>query len=515
MNRLFSLGVNVLMCSLALADVRLPAILSNDMVIQRDVPSRIWGWADEGESVTVTCGDFKQTVVAKDKTWQVMLPPHVAGKMQDIVVTGKNTLSLHNLLAGDVWICSGQSNMQRTVKDASNAEAEIAQAKYPQIRLFAIPAEPNMVPQTDCKGHWEECSPETVAKFSAVGYFFGRELHTTLGAPIGLVAAKCSGTPAEAWTPADMMAADPSLAPLLDAKAQYEKEYPQRQQKYERRLAAMQKAAATQPAGDGPVRGLRPPDAPEKESHMPAALYNGLIHPLTPMRIKGVIWYQGEANAVRAAQYRTLLPALIQGWRKAWGQGDFPFGIVQLANYGSSKDLGWPGLREAQALTAASLPNCGLAVIIDVGERDNIHPANKLAVGHRLALWALAKVYGRDVIYSGPTLDPGGVKIDGDAIRIGFQNAAGGLKTRDGAAPSAFTIAGKDGRFHPAQATIDGQSVVLRSSKVPAPVDVRYAWANAPECNLQNSAGLPAAPFRTDKYPIEDMAGLRPAGEAK
>ncbi|MEX0775102.1 MAG: sialate O-acetylesterase [Phycisphaeraceae bacterium] len=496
-------------------DVRLPHVIGSGMVLQREAAAPLWGWADPGETVTVTLGDTKLAPVqaGADGKWMVKLPPQKAGGPVRITVAGKNTIELDDILFGDVWLCSGQSNMEMSPQRIDNAVEEMGAARYPSIRLFSVGRKVAQTPQDDCEGQWQACDPITVRTFSAVGYFFGRDLHKELDVPIGLINSSWGGTPAEAWTPLATLQAEPEFATILQRTENYANTYPQLLEKYEADLARWETVAALAKEDGQPVP--RKPNAPPKTANnpqLPAVLYNARIHPLVPFAIKGAIWYQGESNAGRAWQYRTLLPAMITSWRQTWtaagqlepGQGDFPFGIVQLANYTKRLDQPaestWAELREAQVLTAKNVPNCGLAVIIDIGDAKDIHPTNKQDVGKRLALWALAQVYAKDVEYSGPVYDT--MKIEGNTIRLTFSHVKGGLVIKEGDTLKGFAIAGDDRKFVWADARIDGDSVIVSSPAAGQPVAVRYAWASNPECNLFNKADLPASPFRTDDWPL-------------
>ncbi|HAU36320.1 MAG TPA: sialate O-acetylesterase [Phycisphaerales bacterium] len=501
----------------ARAGVRLASVFGGNMVLQRDMPLRIWGTAAAGEKVTVSFAGQTQTATAEASgKWQVRLEPVPAGGPHVMKVSGENEITLNNVLVGEVWLCSGQSNMLFEVREGRDAAQEIAAAKYPQIRLFSVGLNPAAEPRDACdilsKGpgserfnKWMECSPRTVGLFSAVAYYFGRELHQELKVPIGLIHSSWGGTAAEAWTPLETLKSDPEYADILRRMAEYPRRYSEELlPRYEKDLAAWQKVSdATKAQGKPAPRRPRAPYAPDKHPKLPTVLYNGMIHPVIPYGIRGVVWYQGESNADRAYQYRKLLPAMIGSWRERWGQGDFPFGIVQLANYHSPKaqpeESDWAELREAQTMTARTVPHCGLALAIDLGEATTIHPPNKQDVGKRLALWALAKVYGKQIAFSGPMYES--MKVEGGAIRVRFSHVGKGLAARSGAALEGFQIAGQDRKFVWADARIDGDSVVVRSEKVPAPAAVRYAWARNPKGNLYNDAGLPACPFRTDDWP--------------
>jgi len=485
----------------AQADVRLPSIFGSNMVLQADMPIKIWGWADPGEQVTVTVGQKRATAKAACcGKWMVTIEPLKAGGPIEVIVEGKNKIKFTNVLIGEVWICSGQSNMAWPVTRALNPEKEIASANFPKIRLFTVTRAVALEPQSDCQGKWVVCSPETVPSFSAVAYFFGRKLHQELGVPVGLIHTSWGGTPAEAWTSREKLESIPQLLPILERWDTLLKTYPKQLANYRIRLADWQKAAAeAKKAGKKPPAKPRPPHDPAKHPHLAAGLFNAMIAPLIPYTIRGAIWYQGESNVARAYQYRTLFPAMIEDWRERWGQGDFPFIYVQLApfRYGRFDPAACAELREAQLLTL-KLPNTGMAVTMDIGNPKDIHPKNKQDVGKRLALWALALAYGKDVVYSGPLYDS--MKIESDKIRITFKHVDGGLVAKGGEL-TYFEIAGPDRKFVPAKAVIDGDTIVVSSPQVKQPVAVRYAWRDDAEPNLFNKAGLPASPFRTDNWP--------------
>ncbi len=353
-------------------------------------------------------------------------------------------------MVGEVWVCSGQSNMEMGVGGCNRGREEIAAANYPDLRLFKVAQAKASQPAADLHGAWAPCGPDNVGGFSAVAYFFGRRLHQELDVPVGLIDTSWGGTPAEFWTSRKTLSETPGLGPLAQGES--------------------------------------------------SCLYNGMIAPLVPYAIRGAIWYQGESNVDRAYQYRTLLPAMIANWRADWGQGSFPFGIVQLApfRYGGQNPANCAELWEAQLMTAQSVPDTGLAVTTDIGDPKNIHPKNKQEVGRRLALWALAKVYGRSLAYSGPIYQS--MAVEGDKIRLRFDHAGGGLAAADGKPLTDFAIAGADQKFVPATAAIDGQTIVVRAGEVAHPVAVRYAWRDDAAPNLANKAGLPASPFRTDQW---------------
>ena len=487
------------------ADIRLPSIIGDNMVLQGGDMARIWGWADAGEEINVNVSWHKTgwTVQAgKDGKWSFRTPVPDGGGPYEMTLKGKNTVTIKNILTGEVWVCSGQSNMQWSVKESANAEREIAAAAYPKIRLFSVERSVAETPQDNCTGKWVECSPETVGGFSAVAYYFGRELHKELGESIGLIHTSWGGTPAEAWTSPAMLEQNPVFEPIVNRYKEALADYPKAKKDYDEKMEQWKKdVEKAKTAGTkAPPRPSEPlgPTSP----WAPAGLYNAMIAPLTPYTICGAIWYQGESNAGRAYQYRELFPAMIKSWWRAWPQGDFPFLYVQLANYMQAKDepgnSAWAELREAQLMTL-DLPDTGMAVIIDIGEADNIHPKNKQDVGKRLAMWALARTYKRNVVCSGPLYKSMDTKDN--KIILHFDHIGGGLAAKDGGPLKGFAIAGQDQRFVWADARIEGDTVVVSSDKVAEPVAVRYAWADNPVCSLYNKAGLPASPFRTDTWP--------------
>lgn len=500
--RFWSVGAAVsLIAGLACADVVCNPMFADGMVLQRDIPVPVWGTADPGEQVTVTvAGQKKSTAAGADGKWMVKLDPMPAGAPVSMTVTGRNTVEFKDVLLGDVWVCSGQSNMQWTVRNSNDADKEIAAADFPQIRLCSVALDTAYEPKPTAKVSWAVCSPKTVPTFSAVGYFFGRHLNRELNVPIGLINTSWGGTPAEAWTPEEELLAIPQLAKSVAYMKEYPQKLPEHVASWEKAYAKWQattRESTTQPASPA----LRAPTKPTlRNQNLSSVLYNAMVHPLTPYGIKGAIWYQGEANAGRANQYPALLSSMITGWRKAWGQGDFPFLIVQLTSYmpndtANLGNPGWASLREAQWKVAQTVPNTGMACIIDIGDVKDIHPRNKQDVGKRLGLLAERMVYGRGVVASGPTFKS--VEIQGGQMRIAFDHAEPGLVVK-GEKPEGFILAGADGKWHVAEAKVDGTSVVVSSPGVPQPKFVRYGWSNSPACTLYNAAGLPAVPFRTD-----------------
>jgi len=488
---------------LALADVKLPAVIGDNMVLQRHQCVPIWGSADPGENVTVTFdGQKASTQAGKNGKWLLGLTTLAAGGPHEMIIEGNNRIKLTNVMVGEVWMCSGQSNMVWPVQRAQHSDTEIAAANYPNIRLFSVQLKAAEEPLPDTVGAWVACSPETIPGHTAVGYFFGRGLHKELNVPIGLINSSWGGTTCEAWTSRPGLEWDPDFRPILNRGALAEEHYLEQTAEHHKSLAEWEKAVEKAKADGTPL-----PPAPvqplfERRHYQPGGLYNGMIAPIIPYAIRGVIWYQGEANVGRAYQYRKLFPNMIRDWRLHWGGGAFPFLFVQLANFTAVRpepgDSTWAELREAQSMTL-SLRNTGQAVIIDIGEAADIHPKNKQDVGKRLSLIALAKIYGKDIVFSGPMYKS--MVIEGDSIRLRFDYVGGGLVAKEGGPLNGFAVAGEDRKFVWAEATIDGSTVVVGNDAVARPVAVRYAWANNPVCNLYNTADLPASPFRTDDWP--------------
>jgi sialate O-acetylesterase len=455
-------AVLALLATAAGAAVLPAALFSDNAVLQQGIAAPVWGAADSGEKVTVKFQDQEVSTVAKDGKWMVRLAPLKAGGPYKMSITGSNTIELSNILVGEVWVCSGQSNMQFGLESAANGPEAVAAATSPTIRLFSVPLKTSYTPVADAKASWQLCSPEAAKKFTAVGYFFGRDLNKTLSVPVGLINSSWGGTFAEAWTSPDGFKSLPGYAPwIADENA-------------------------------------KKPDGPNH----PSVLYNAMINPLIPYAIKGAIWYQGESNAGAAFKYRTLFPTMIKSWRDAWGQGNFTFLFVQLAPFQAIKtepqESAWAELREAQLLTTKTCPKTGMAVITDVGSPTNIHPTQKEPVGARLALAARKIAYGQDIVFSGPIYK--GMKRGGGSITLYFDNVGGGLVAKDGEL-TGFAIAGSDSKFVNATAKIvDGNKVIVNSPSVGSPVAVRYAWADCPVVNLFNKEDLPASPFRTDDF---------------
>lgn len=493
--------VNIAVCGLLLyspgdADIRLPSLVSDNMVFQQNSDAAVWGWAQPGDTITVKASWAKNpfTVVAdQGGRWKVNIPTAASSGPCELEIENQNgeKKTVRNILLGEVWVCSGQSNMQWPVAKAHNGQEEIKQADFSQIRLFTVGLKASDVPAADCGGRWVECNPDSIAEFSAVAYYFGRTLHQELKTPVGLINSSWGATTAEAWMPRDVLEKD--FRPIIDRENVRRAEYFRAYEKFEKEYADWLNRSADR----NDVKAPSEPSIVNKQT--PSSLYNGMIHPLVNYAIKGVIWYQGEANSDRAYQYRALFPALISSWRKSWGQGDFPFYFVQIAPY----KLKNPELREAQLMTYRSVSQTGMVVTTDIGDPQNIHPANKQDVGKRLALWALAKAYGReDVVFSGPLY--AGMEVEGKSVRIRFDFAEDGLVVRNGDLKE-FAIAGSDRKFVPAHAVIEGNSIVVSSPEVTEPEAVRYCWSDKAVGNLFNKAGLPASPFRTDDWPGETM----------
>jgi sialate O-acetylesterase len=502
----------------ARGNVRLPALISDNMVLQQGRQVAIWGTADAGEQVTVRLGDQKQTAIADASgQWKVELAPLKAGGPWEMTMEGKNKITLRNILAGEVWVCSGQSNMEVPLilrpqgwsAGIINYENEIRRSNYPTLRLFTVQPVIASKPQTDVKGAWVASSPQTVGAFSAAGYFFGRDLQRVLKVPVGLISSSFGGSPVEAWMSQEAIDADSDLKVLADAWKQRIADYPHVFAKYLDQLREWE-ASAEEVEATGRTGALTVPVAPQdprKAWRRTSGLWNGMMAPLTSYTIAGVAWYQGEANAAFAYQYRRAFPTMIEQWRTSWGEGEFPFLFVQLANYNpdNAPADSWAVVRESQA-KALALPKTAMAVAIDIGEHHNVHPRNKQEVGRRLALTAEAVAYGRRVEYSGPIIES--VRSVNGTLRLRFSHATGGLVAREGRV-TGFQIAGDDRIFAGAVAKIEGNMIVLSSPHVSKPVAVRYAWANDPPCNIYNKAGLPAPPFRTDDWPVPTQGKVR------
>jgi sialate O-acetylesterase len=508
----------------SVATPRLPKVFGSHMVVQREKPLVVWGWATPGEKLTVEFGSEKISVQANERgEWKGTLPAMKAGGPFVMTVTGSGTVRFEDVLVGEVWLASGQSNMEMGIGMCRDSKQEIAAADYPNIRLLMIPNRWTPEPQSDLaetssevEGVWKVCTPKSVAAggwngFSAAAYYFGRELHKKLEVPIGLIDATWGGTRIESWTPPEGFAAVPALARESELVQLGDPRTRLHQQHLEKTLDATTewlKAARDALTNQKLVPAMPTYPAellPPHDVQNPTALYNGMIHPLHPFPIRGAIWYQGDSNMGEGMGYTEKMKALIGGWRQMWSEGDFPFYFVQIAPYdygGNPERVGefWEGQAAAQ-----EIPNTGMAVINDIGNLKDIHPANKQEVGRRLALWALAKTYDqRGVLYSGPTFK--GMTIESDKLRLEFNHVGGGLKSRDGKQLTWFELIDADeGGFVPAEARIDGSSVVLSAASVKHPVAMKFAWSMMAEPNLANSEDLPAGAFRAGKVPKRDL----------
>ena len=476
------------------ADMTLGSPFGDGMVLQRDMPVPVWGWAEPGQRVEVAFqGQTKGATAGDDGAWRVALDPlkaDAAGAVLRVQCGGAEAV-VKDVLVGEVWICSGQSNMAMALKETENAEAQIAAADFPKLRLLAMPVRAAALPQERAARAvaWRVCSPQTAGGFSAVAYFFGREVQRKLDAPVGLIVVATGATPIELWVPREGLGLTPELAEWAREAAKVDADYRQAVVAWE--AGGKTSAAPTQPVHPYMVknnarRGL-------------GTFFNSAVAPVAGYPMRGMIWYQGESNrGDKAEYYFNLEKALIRGWRKTWGQGDFPFYYVQISALDCWRpDWHIPEIWAGQTM-ALQLPNTGMVVIHDlVKDIKNIHPKSKEEVGRRLALWAFARTYGyKEIPYAGPIYRSH--QVEGDRIRVRFDYTFGGLKSRDGKPLGWFTLAGADGKFVPAQAKVDGDTVVVWSGKVKAPVSVRFAWSEAAQPNLANGAGLPASPFRSD-----------------
>ena len=487
------------------AEVRLPDVLGNSMVLQQKQIVPVWGTANVGETVVVTFQKQKLTVVADEKgKWRVDLKPLKADfTPQTLTIEGKNKIELKDILVGEVWLVAGQSNMQRLLRETANGAEVQAAANHPNIRLFNASREVAFKKKQGKLGEWWACAPESVKEFSAAGYYFGVELERELKVPIGLINSAYGGSQAEAWTPVEYLNGNPDLKATVERTKIWDAERPKVRADYTEAIKKWREDSENQKAA-----GLRPspsPGVPDalRDYRIASSIYDGMIAPLMPFAIRGAAWYQGESNEARAEQYNILLPVMIRAWRERWGQGNFPFGIIQLPNYRSVKaepeDAPWSFIREAERRTSLNMPNTGLIVTIEIGEANDIHPKNKLDVGRRMAVWALKDVYGRKLTNS-PRLKKSEIK--GGKIILTFDEVGSGLKIKDGERLDEFAIAGADKKFVWADAKIVGKNKVeVSAPNISAPIAVRYAFNSNPKHpNLTNDSGLPASPFRTDDW---------------
>lgn len=525
------------------ADVKVPSIFGDHMVLQQEKPVPVWGTADPGEKVTVAVGDESASATADgDGKWRVKLALMKSGRQPlKMTIAGRNTLTLEDVLVGEVWLTSGQSNMEFALRYMETGPEDAAKSTDSGLRLFQVNRKPGIDPRTDFEaGRWVVCSPKAAEAFSALSYYFGRDLRAVINRPVGMISTAWGGTPVEAWISLDFLKQNPAFQRFVDkydkVKTAYPEAsvaYPALQAAYSAEAARWQKEVgvgfaplmqqwqkdaekariAHEPDPPRPVPSRPRPVAPVPpwgDLNTPTDMFNGNIAPVIPYAIRGVVWYQGESNGLSSNQYRDLFNTMITCWREKWGEGDFPFLYVQLPRF--NPGLNWPQLRDQQLKTLTTL-NTGMAVAIDVGNPVDVHPRNKIVVAERLVLVARHLAYGeKDLVWSGPLYDS--MKIEGHSIRLSFTHVGGGLKI--GFSPwiapesdvvptdhlAAFTIAGADQKWFPAEARIEGNTVVVSSPEVTQPVAVRYGWDNCPPCNLYNKEGLPAATFRTDNWEV-------------
>ncbi|HEY1174349.1 MAG TPA: sialate O-acetylesterase [Verrucomicrobiae bacterium] len=518
---LFSLAVLAASLS-AHADARLASIFGDNMVLQRDQKLPVWGWASPGEAVSVQLDGQSAVSATADAAgkWRVELPPQKAdGKARTLTVKANNTLTLKDVLVGEVWLCSGQSNMEWTVNNSENPKDEIAAANYPTIRHIKVPLKPASVPQDEFKASWQVCSPQTAGGFTAAGYFMARKLQKELGVPIGLINSSWGGTRIEPWTPVTGFADLPQLKDIHSQVLKTLPDNPAYQQKLKQHLDAVDKWSASakaalaenKPVTASPVfpADITPLASLQSPQQQPTTLFNAMINPFVGFPIRGAIWYQGESNHGEGMLYTEKMKALIQGWRKIWGIGEFPFFYVQIApyKYGAEDPNVLATFWEAQS-AAQAIPNTGMVVTTDIANLNDIHPKNKQDVGLRLALLALKNTYGKsDVVANGPKFKS--LKQEGDKLRVTFENTAGGLKSRDQKPLNWFEIIGPETDYTKADAVIDGDSVVLSAASVKNPAAMRFSWHKDAEPNLVNGAGLPTEAFRAGEVPKMDYLAIK------
>jgi sialate O-acetylesterase len=488
------------------AELKLPAIFSDHMVLQQKQSNPVWGWDTPGASVSVKFGDqIKKTRAGADGKWMVKLDPiDASDEPRTMTITASETKEIKDVLVGEVWMCSGQSNMQFTLPSDWNGELEAAASNIPAVRLIKVPQVGGQELQNDFNGKWKACTPETAAKFSAVGFMFGRYIHDILGVPVGLIDNSWGGSCAEAWVRRESLEKDPRFKTLMENSVKRETELQSEKTKAD--YAAQQtkwQAEAEKAKAEGKPAPAQPaaPDSWLKGNARPGNIFAGVVYPTLGYGIKGVIWYQGESNAGRAREYGELFPFMIEQWRKEWNQGDFPFYWVQLADFNAEKskpgESSWAELREAQTKTL-NLPNTGQAVIIDLGEGKDIHPKNKHDVAARLVRWALSKDYGRTLAYRSPEFKS--METSGSTVTVSFDCFGSSLRPFDVNEAIGFAVCGEDKVWHWAKGKIQGKDKVeVSSADVEKPIAVRYAWADNPVCNLTSQEGLPVTPFRTDQ----------------
>ena len=489
----------VMMFAKGFAIVKPNSLFSDNMVLQRGVTVPVWGTAEDGEKVTVEFNGQTVSTVAKDGKWMLKLKPLKAGGPYKMNITGQNNVTIQNILVGEVWVCSGQSNMERQLglrngqKPIFNWKEEKAAANYPEIRYFFVAHKASDTAIADAKSKWLVCDTTTVNDLSAVGYFFAKNLYNQIKVPIGLLFSSVGGTPAENWTTRATLEANPELKVLAEQYDKARLAYPDALVKYKSDLPSlMLKYAADTLAALATSKPFPPKPAPPRNPAGGAGgLYNAMINPLIPYAIKGVIWYQGESNGGRGKQYQTLFPTMITDWRNHWNQGNFPFLFVQIAPFKSAD----PNIREAQFLTLKKVSNVAMVVTTDCGDTTDIHPTHKQPVGYRLSLAARALAYNEKIEYSGPLYKS--FEVKGTTIELSFDHIGKGLVAKDGEL-TGFTIAGADKKLVPAKAEIVGNKIIVSSNVITAPVSVRYGFSSVARGNLFNQEGLPASPFRTD-----------------
>ncbi|WP_017446941.1 sialate O-acetylesterase [Gayadomonas joobiniege] len=501
---LWSLTSTLMYCTQAQAEVSLPSVFADKMVLQQKQENPIWGKASPGESIRISLADQTyKTKADADGNWRVKLAKMPAGGPYNIKVQAQNSIEIKDVLVGEVWMCSGQSNMEWRVKDSNHPAVETLTANYSDIRIMKVPRVGIDTPQFDIDAKWETVSPSSIRDFSAICYFYGRRLHHALGVPVGLIKNSWGGTPIEAWIPRDALDNSGEYEPMLSHWDQLTADFDPAT--YQQQLKAFN---AWNKAGRPAESRVDKPKDPISGGKRPANIFNGVVNPTVGYGIRGVIWYQGEANGNRGYQYRSLFPLLINTWRERWGQGDFPFYWVQLADFRAEQDTpseysDWAELREAQSMTL-SVPNTGEAIAIDLGEGRNIHPTNKQDVADRLVRHPLAKVYGFNLTADSPRFDE--LKIDGDKAIVSFKNVTKKLYSQDTWKVDGFYIAGDDQQFVKADAKIIGKNKVqVFSEQVKNPVAVRYGWEDNPVVNLYDKGELPVAPFRTDDWPLRSL----------
>lgn len=497
------LMITIVLCAAGLlrGDVTPAALFQSGAVLQQGKPVPVWGTADAGEQVTVSfAGQTVTTEADASGNWSVTLGAlPVSAEGAELTISGNNTVVLEDVVVGEVWLASGQSNMGWTVRSSKDFALERVAANYPLIREFNVRRKVSEEPLHTAGGDWRAASPETIGSFSAVAYFFARDLHQILGVPVGIINSSWGGTRVEAWMTPESAAEEhgDAFAEIHRRWGQTLEDYPEARAKHEAAVAEWEaRREAAREAGERfTARRPRDPWGPGHPA-TPSGLYNGMIAPLVPYALSGFIWYQGESNAGRASEYRDLFGAMITGWREQFAQGDLPFYWVQLANYQSPTSTNWAFLREAQTQTLA-LPATGQAISIDIGDVTDIHPRNKQDVGRRLARLALNRVYDVEVVDSGPVFER--AEREGDGFRVYFTEVHRGLRYPSGVV-AGFELAGEDQVFHSAEATVENNTVLVVSESVPDPVAVRYAWRNAPEAGLFDAEDLPAVPFRSDDW---------------